>query len=269
MAVVQPNPAEKIRIAIVGGGIAGLYCCYHLMMQAQAKHWEITLYESSDHVGGRIETWRIDPNKFDELDANNQLDPIEHISITYEELSKEDDNNTRLKEEGKNTSLRDILVAEFGPMRIEPEHQLFLQKLLSDLHIQPPEPNAPQWSNLIPFPSYQSEEPTEPKFNLQGEEADQESLIDLLLLGLRRIFEVIEFKQGDREQDPEVAYRWEKPHVEYMWEQFRSQNYLNHRYWKGYLREWINLLDDPEYDLIRKYAWFRITPLHDMGFWNV
>jgi protoporphyrinogen oxidase len=44
----------KIEIGIVGGGIAGLYCAWKLA--ERKKGYRITVYESLDRVGGRIET---------------------------------------------------------------------------------------------------------------------------------------------------------------------------------------------------------------------
>ncbi len=42
---------DKYDIAIVGGGIAGLYCC----LQADPDN-KVALFESTDRIGGRIET---------------------------------------------------------------------------------------------------------------------------------------------------------------------------------------------------------------------
>src|SRR5947208_2779470 len=47
-AAASPNP----RIAVVGGGIAGLNATY-LLSQAG---FQVTCYEGSDHIGGRIQT---------------------------------------------------------------------------------------------------------------------------------------------------------------------------------------------------------------------
>ncbi|MCI0559375.1 MAG: FAD-dependent oxidoreductase, partial [Nitrososphaera sp.] len=44
-------------IAIIGGGIAGLYCCYRLAKKLPNK--SIVLYEATERLGGRIETWSL------------------------------------------------------------------------------------------------------------------------------------------------------------------------------------------------------------------
>lgn len=47
---------DQLDIAIVGGGIAGLYCALELTN----RHHNVTLYETLDHLGGRIETVDLD-----------------------------------------------------------------------------------------------------------------------------------------------------------------------------------------------------------------
>jgi hypothetical protein len=56
--------------------------------------------------------------------------------------------------------------------------------------------------DLVPFFSYASEEPESLKFNLQGEEAEQKSTLDLLLLGIWRVLEIL---------DGQKAYAWKDP----------------------------------------------------------
>ena len=46
-------------VAIIGGGIAGLYCLYRLLRDSNYKNKNIKLFEASDHLGGRIETWSL------------------------------------------------------------------------------------------------------------------------------------------------------------------------------------------------------------------
>ena len=58
----------NLDVAIIGGGIAGLYCLYRLLRDSNYKNKNIKLFEASDHLGGRIETWslmREVPGKYD------------------------------------------------------------------------------------------------------------------------------------------------------------------------------------------------------------
>lgn len=51
------------RVAIVGGGIAGLYVAWRLKQDAKAKY-AVTLYEAGDRFGGRIRSLHIPPLRF-------------------------------------------------------------------------------------------------------------------------------------------------------------------------------------------------------------
>lgn len=50
-------------VAIVGGGIAGLYVAWRLKQDAKAQY-EVTLYEAGDRLGGRIRSLHIPPLRF-------------------------------------------------------------------------------------------------------------------------------------------------------------------------------------------------------------
>jgi Flavin containing amine oxidoreductase len=67
-------------IAIVGGGIAGLFCALKLSEQ---RH-EVTIYESLDHVGGRIETVDLDGFKAECGPMRFEID----IEPMFEELTR-------------------------------------------------------------------------------------------------------------------------------------------------------------------------------------
>jgi hypothetical protein len=68
-------PETTVDIAIVGGGISGLYCALQLARRLEAKQSllvggaelprrrdtpRIHVYETRDSFGGRIETWTVD-----------------------------------------------------------------------------------------------------------------------------------------------------------------------------------------------------------------
>lgn len=55
-AGVRP-PRAQARIAVVGGGIAGLYCAWQLALEH--RDWQISLFESLPRLGGRIETQQL------------------------------------------------------------------------------------------------------------------------------------------------------------------------------------------------------------------
>src|SRR4051794_23163808 len=127
----EKSRASPIDIAIVGGGIAGLYCALQCGEKYNGKK-TVELFEMSDRFGGRIWTEFFPDQKHWEF------------------------------------------AAEFGPMRIEPDHQPCLKGLLNKLDIFDPEdaPKAskaskefdePAW--LIKFPPYSSPPtPNEPDY---------------------------------------------------------------------------------------------------------
>jgi protoporphyrinogen oxidase len=67
--VADLQPLE-VDVAVVGGGIAGLYCCLQLFERYSGSGAEdafktVALFEGSGRLGGRIESWRIDPKRYD------------------------------------------------------------------------------------------------------------------------------------------------------------------------------------------------------------
>jgi hypothetical protein len=78
---VNPN-AE--RIAIIGGGIAGLFCAYVL---ADDGH-QVELFESSDVLGGRIRSFRFNPKLLNEVERKVDEDrtPIKDSAILEDAL---------------------------------------------------------------------------------------------------------------------------------------------------------------------------------------
>ncbi len=64
------------RIAIVGGGLSGLTTGMHLRLLADAQDWplEVTLFESSDRIGGVIQTERVVSPRGDQFIVDHGAD---------------------------------------------------------------------------------------------------------------------------------------------------------------------------------------------------
>src|SRR5215470_12847620 len=141
------------RIAIVGGGIAGLFCALVLQRSGRA----FSLFEATERLGGRIRTIRLDKE-------NKPLD--------------KDSWPGRLE-----------FYAEFGPMRIELDKQLLLKSLLTHLDIEAKPAGDADGSKpyLKAFPAYTSPTSTgQPQYELRPEEVGKNPL-QLLRLALLRI----------------------------------------------------------------------------------
>ena len=253
----------NLDVAIIGGGIAGLYCLYRLLRDSNYKNRNIKLFEASDHLGGRIETWSLmrevpgkhDTGFTDTWDPRLPLwDGCHATPGPYDPLDK-----------------LDCFRAEFGPMRIEPRDQPLLRRLLDELGITEQAPGQPEsLDDLIPFFSYASEEPQSLKFNLQGEEAEQKSTLDLLLLGIWRVLEIL---------DGQDTYAWKDPIATTAWNNMLSGKSFYRHYWKSELIEWINHLkdceqgpctpDNSDYQRIRQQFKINGHQLWDLGFWNL
>ena len=80
------QPAKCYDIVIVGGGIAGLYCCYELLKKSRSGTLNtdsMLLLEASNRFGGRIETWsllRSDEQNGKAIGFEDTWDPAAGIS---------------------------------------------------------------------------------------------------------------------------------------------------------------------------------------------
>jgi hypothetical protein len=267
-------------VVIVGGGIAGLYCCHELIKKKELlKINSILLLEASNRFGGRIETWsllRTDENNGETIGFDDTWDPCnwDFASGKPDPLEPQGDKKSPFKgptekqsiqKDGKvveTLSRTEYFRAEFGPMRIDPRDQPLLQALLAELEIKEPVPGEEEsLDDLIPFSSYVSEDPMEPRFTLREEEAKQKTPFDLMILALRRIFELIDL--------PDVADPWKTSAANEQWRNLKEESFFYRHYWKGELLEWIHNITDDDLEVIRKSARFRDQPLWNLGFWNV
>lgn len=275
--MTQPEPID-VEFAIVGGGIAGLYCAWRLTRIGK----NVCVFEASKHLGGRILTKRFPDD-------------------SKERSAKKDDNSAKGIAE---------FVAEFGPMRIEPEQQPLLDELLTQIDIKDPhekqkspsdtvKPDPVQPGTVMPqatkappylvdFSPYTS--PTsdnEPIYPLEGEESSQQSPMDLLKLAFARILGRLVVPQ----YKPKIEGAGEQGGADTAASKISSPERLHHCLengrraltlalasrqpgWQGAFDRWINDLEEEDYQSFREFAEFEYdkrnrVPLWNMGFWNL
>jgi len=287
--------AEPHDIVIVGGGIAGLYCCHELIKRKELlKIRSIRLLEASNRFGGRIETWslqRTDEQNGKAIGFRDTWDPCDwdFAAASPDSSGSRGDKESPYKgpverelvqkdgREVEKVSRVEYFRAEFGPMRIEPRDQPLLEALLSELGIREQVPGEEEsLDDLVPFSSYISEDPMEPRFTLREEEAQQKTPFELMILALRRIFELVEGigpGEGNCFTGTSVTASptgpWHTEAANEQWRNLRDPAFFYRHYWKGELLEWIQNLSDEDFIKIRRYARFRGEPLWNLGFWNV
>jgi monoamine oxidase len=153
----------KEKIAIVGGGIAGLFCALIL----RQRNMSVSLFETADRLGGRIRTIRLNKHN-EEMDKTTwKADDLEFY-------------------------------VEFGPMRVELDKQLLLNALLRHLGIKaiPTREEGLDAAHLVEFPSYSSPASShDPKYDLRPEEIGKTPL-ELLRLALMRVLVHLDVSQG-------------------------------------------------------------------------
>src|SRR5712671_7487708 len=196
--------AQVTKIAIIGGGVAGLYCAYRLL----DREYEVTLYEATSRLGGRIYTgkFEFDLQPMSRMMLGPSLGPAQLNENTQTPAGE------RSAGGGGSTSggpMKDRFLPEYGPMRIEPEHQELLQGLLNELKIKSIEdPDTDAAARLINFPAYASPlSEFAPAYPLSGEEAEQKTPLDLMKLGFVRILGRLTFLEpASPEAAPQRAY---------------------------------------------------------------
>ena len=287
--VQMPATENRERIAIIGGGIAGLFCAYFL---ANDGH-EVELFESSDVLGGRIRSFRLNPellNNLDRLD-DKVREPVKDQAILKNAL-RSDQLTAPITEVEYDKRLWDRLEfnAEFGPMRIELEVQRMLAFLLRRLKIPatnaPPPTEAPTPYDLVRmqrFPAFSSPASAgDPVYDLKPEEVGKNPL-ELLQLGVCRAVVDLHFDGEGKDSplkdaDGRVVQRYEKfvrTHgklVEKLGKAAATQ-----RPFAPEFESWLrHQLHEDDYWIIQRYGQIPVLygaqkyiALHTMGFWNL
>jgi monoamine oxidase len=230
---------SREHVAIVGGGITGLFCALAL----QKENVPFTLYESSDRLGGRIRTVRIRKD-----------------GSTWDDFAEESDH----------ADVRNELdfYAEFGPMRVECELQHLLKALLTTLGITRSKTGKDRkWKpHLVDFPAYSS--PTssrDPKYSMPRSE-DGKSPLELLTLALMRIMYTVGVSGNSQ-----IARKLEK------WRKAMDEAGTDFEKQQLAFMPWLEELNDRDcWEFQTTAQWIESpfsnrtpTQLCHIGFWNI
>ncbi len=219
------NPVPQ-HIAIIGGGIAGLFCAYVL---AREGH-NIELFEASDIFGGRIRSVRLKDSELDQLekDGDKGCNPIAKQATLVNAL---DPKEYKAPDHEKRFWDHMEFLAEFGPMRIELEVQVLLHMVLDHLGIKAahaPLP-SPQQQDIDPldlarlqaFPPFSSPASIgDPAYDLKPEEEGKNPL-ELLKLGLCRA--VVDFQLDTKSDEHPHAIAIDEDDGE-LWKVFTKKH---------------------------------------------
>lgn len=219
---------QKVKIAIIGGGITGLYCALRYRGTG-----EVVVFERMGQFGGRI------------------------CSKAY------------------GTGSQPEFLAEFGPMRIEPDQQHLLKELLRDLKIVDKDDSSTDAAaRLTDFPAYASPPSlNEPTFLLSGDESTQATPLDLLQLAFVRIMGRLAVTDPDPDNPTPQQKAFERCIAKGQHELMLAAA-TKQTTWKGAFGRWVDKLEEKHYYLITANAAFEYddgdrVPLWTMGFWNL
>src|SRR5690242_20278600 len=123
MSTTSEQQIEKLepdseRVAIVGGGITGLFCAYILARSGR----EVEVFESSDLFGGRIRSFLLNRDLLQNCERNSEHNGGQPHAVGPKAVI---DELTVQKGEFENLEF----CAEFGPMRVELDVQVLLKLL--------------------------------------------------------------------------------------------------------------------------------------------
>ena len=273
---------ENKTIAVVGGGIAGLFCAYVLIK----KGYNVDLYEAASRVGGRIRTIRLDMES-KELPLKVQENA---------EMSREKNGGNKNGDENQDANRELEFYAEFGPMRIELDKQLLLSMLLKHLDITEDRDTGEPY--IVDFPEYASRDSSrDPQYKLRAEETSKTSL-QLLRLALMRIIcclslhKDIEKKVQEEEQKRQchddkqgnpieeaatvvgTLYGEMRDLIAFRKKQHTLKNDIIlakalDQDTEAIFNKWMQKLTEADYWVIQKYGEIGEVKLYNMGFWNL
>lgn len=228
---MMDSHASGEKIAIIGGGIAGLYCALILSQNQRS----VRLFEMASRLGGRIRTLRLDKeNKPLNSQASNAPDPWSIKNLEF--------------------------YVEFGPMRVELDKQLLLKSLLDYLDIKDKPAhdedfNAPYLEEFPPYASPGS--PGDPRYQLRPDEVGKKPL-ELLKLAVVRVMLHIRVA-------PDSPFRKrQKRLVKQVSLAAATQQPVDKIF-----DEWVADLGDAEFWDIQTTGSINGVPLYEIGFWNL
>lgn len=285
---VTAEAKSKESIAIVGGGITGLFSAYVLAHEG----YSVDLMESSDEFGGRIRSFLLHRDLMDE--AENQERESKPHSVKDNAVINELD-----VVDGRYENLE--FCAEFGPMRIELEVQVLLGFLLEHLGILDHGQKGTRTkgdrdsvenikvrlkaAHLEPFPSFTSPVSDEdPVYQLRPDE-ENKSPLELMNLALCRAVVHSFIVEDERMQDVDRT-KWTQPDTgkpkaykqkrEALIAELRDGAAVQEPPGPIFTR-WAKTLREDDYWVIARYGHIKVdagdesvdVPLYAMGFWNL
>jgi hypothetical protein len=230
---------EGEKIAIVGGGIAGLYCAYILGKQGK----KVTLFEATSRFGGRILTVRLQQGP-----KTHKAEIQANVPTGEEDISAKDYKKLEF-------------YAEFGPMRVELDKQILLRGLFEHLNIKPDARNEKDKTkaSLVEFPAYASPASVgDPSYELRTEEEGKTPL-QLMQLAMLRIMMKVELSEGDEKY---------KTFRDDLISDVQLAAATGEDILPVYM-SWVRTLGPDQHLAIQFYGQIDDVPLYAQGFWNL